>query len=589
MHGFFNKMLKVDVGRRAYDIVELSDELLSRTMGGRGLGTHLLLELNPPKVDPLSPDNNLILTTGPLTGTAIWGSCRHGVFTKSPQTGMYSEAYSGGKAAESISATGFDAIAMVGASDTPLWLEISPDGVVFHDADELWGADSFATEDAVKDWIKDNRPEAKRPAALVIGPAGESLVSFAVIENEYWRSAGRTGAGAVMGSKRIKAIAFWGDRKREVANPAMVKEFVASLAAKGKQDPGVKAFKANGTPVMVDVISGVGAFPSRYWQQGKVEHQSQINATALHERCEVTPHACLKCFIACGRMATVKDGVHKGLQMEGPEYETIYAFGGLCGVKDIEDIVYLNDICDRLGMDTISGGNMAAMTIEAARQGKVDYDVDYGQVDKIAGLLADIANCNGLGGVLAKGVKTASQEMGMADQAIHVKGLEPAGYDPRVFKGMGLAYGTAPRGACHMRATFYKPELAGMIDSDQIEGKANLFVEWEDRLCFFDVLILCRFYRDLVQWPELGQMVQAVTGLELSTDQLKAIAREVTDNTRRFNLREGLTMNDDRLPKRFAEQALPDSGKTISREQMEQMLRDYYKARNWDQEGRLDN
>ncbi|MFH2127142.1 MAG: aldehyde ferredoxin oxidoreductase N-terminal domain-containing protein, partial [Pseudomonadota bacterium] len=146
MHGFYNKMLRVDVGRRTYDIVELSDELLSRTMGGRGLGTHLLLELNPPKVDPLSPDNNLILTTGPLTGTAIWGSCRHGVFTKSPQTGMYSEAYSGGKAAESISATGFDAIAMVGASDTPVWLEVTPDGVVFHDADGLWGADSLETE-----------------------------------------------------------------------------------------------------------------------------------------------------------------------------------------------------------------------------------------------------------------------------------------------------------------------------------------------------------------------------------------------------------------------------------------------------------
>ncbi len=586
MYGFYNKMMKVDAGRRSFEVRELPDDLLSQTLGGRGLGTHLLLELNPPGVDPLGPGNNLIITTGPATGTAVWGSCRHAVFTKSPQTGLYSESYSGGKAAESISATGLDAIAIDGASEHPIWLEITPDEVVFHDASQLWGLDTYQTEDAVKKWIKENRPRANRPAALVIGPAGENLVSYAVIENEYWRSAGRTGSGAVMGSKRIKAIAFWGDRKREVADPALLKEFVSGLARRGKDDPGAHVFKTQGTPVMVDVLNNAQAFPSRYWQKGTVEHNTEINSAALHSRCEVTPHACLKCFLACGRMTTVKQGRHAGMKMEGPEYETIYAFGGLCEVDSIEEIIYLNDVCDRLGMDTISGGNMAAMTIEAVRQGKVSYDIDYGEADKIAGLLRDIAYVNGVGAVLAKGVKYASPELGMADQAVHVKGLEPAGYDPRVLRGMGLAYATAPRGACHLRATFYKADLANIIQPDQVEGVAEVFVEWEDRLGFFDNLVLCRFYRDLVQWKELGQILKAVIGLDLNTEQMRAISAEVTNNTRRFNLREGLTMADDRLPKRFTSQALPESQKVLDQAEMRRMLAEYYRARGWDSQGR---
>jgi aldehyde:ferredoxin oxidoreductase len=408
-----------------------------------------------------------------------------------------------------------------------------------------------------------------------------------VIENEYWRSAGRTGLGAVMGAKRIKAIAFWGDRKREPAHPELVKAFVKEQAAKAKDDAAVNAYKTMGTPMMVDIMSRAGSFPSRYWHEGGVKHLDKINASALHQRCEVTPHACRKCFIACGRMSTVKAGRHAGLRIEGPEYETIYAFGGLCEVDSIEEIAYLNDICDRLGMDTISAGNLAALAIEAARQGKTDYDIGYGEVDKIAALLEATAAREGLGDSLAQGVRKASADLGMSDQAIHVKGLEPAGYDPRILKGMGLAYGTSPRGACHLRATFYKPELAGMVDSDQIKGKAAVFVEWEDRLTFFDTLILCRFYRDIYQWEELQRIVKGVTGLDLSIEEMQGIAKEVLDDTRRFNLREGLTRDDDRLPKRFVTEALPETGGRISAEDMETMLGEYYQARGWDPEGRL--
>lgn len=586
MFGFFNLVLRINVTQKSFDLKILSDELLARTLGGKGLATHLLLRHNPPGTNSLGPDNHLVIAVGPVTGSEIWGSCRHGIFTKSPQTGFYAESYSGGKVAEDISSTGFDAIMIHGVSEGPVWLEICPETVHFHPADDLWGMETYATEDRIKDWIKQNRPLTKKCGVAVIGPAGENGVRFSVIENDYWRSAGRTGVGAVMGSKKIKAIAFWGNRKRELANPDMVRSFSRDLAKKAKDNPGVKAYKSMGTPMMVDIMSNVGSFPTHYWQKGTAEHREQINATALHTRCDVRPHSCLKCFIACGRMATVKDGRHKGLKIEGPEYETIYSFGGLCEVDSIEEIAYLNDLCDRLGVDTITAGNLVGLAIEASRQKRISYEIDYGQVDRIAELISDIAWRRGIGDTLANGIKFAAKEWGMEDQAIHVKGLEPAGYDPRVLKGMGLAYGISPRGACHLRTTFYKPELAKMIDPDQIEGKAAMLAEWEDRLTIFDCLVLCRFYRDLYQWEDLAEMLKGITGLNLDRESLRAIAGNIADDTRRFNFREGLTMDDDALPKRFTSEELPETGKIISKKQMETLLKDYYKARRWDGQGR---
>ncbi|MBT7262200.1 MAG: aldehyde:ferredoxin oxidoreductase, partial [Desulfobacula sp.] len=338
MFGFYNMLLKVNVSQESFELKTLPDQIFREKLGGRGLATHLLLENNPPGVDPLSPENHMIFAGGPVTGTSVWGSCRHGVYTKSPQTGFYSESYSGGTAAEYIAATGFDAIMVYGSADRPVWLEISEDSVIFHPAEDLWGLDTFETEDRVKAWMKDNRPESKKCGVITIGPAGENLVSFAVIENDYWRSAGRTGTGAVMGSKNIKAIAFTGKAKKKLAHPLLVKEFSKTMATRSKEDAGVKAYKTMGTPMLVDIMNHVGGFPTKYWKKGRVSFQDKINAQALHERCDVKANACLKCFIACGRLATIKKGRHQGLTIEGPEYETIYAFGGLCQVDSIEEI-----------------------------------------------------------------------------------------------------------------------------------------------------------------------------------------------------------------------------------------------------------
>lgn len=586
MYGFYNQILVVDLDSKTYSTQSLSDELLRKTLGGKGLATHLLLENNPENVDPLSPENRLIIACGPASGTGIWGSSRHGIFTKSPLTGLYSESYSGGKTAEIISKTGYDAIMIHGASDKPVWIEVSDTELIFHSAEELWGMNTYETEDEIKLRIKNNRTEVKKTGVLCIGPAGENLVRFAVVENDYWRSAGRTGVGAVMGSKRIKAIAFHGQKNKDIADNDLLKKFIKDLAQDSKDDPGVQAYKKLGTPMMVDIMNSAGSFPTRYWHKGQADHVEKINAPALHNQLDVKPYACSRCFIACSRLSTVKQGRHEGLKIEGPEYETLYAFGGLCEVDSVEEIAFLNDICDRLGVDTITAGNLAGFTIEASKQGIIDLDIDYGQVDKIAGLIEDIAYRKGIGDLLAEGIKTAGKEWGMEDQAIHVKGMEPAGYDPRILKGMGLAYGTSDRGACHLRATFYKPELAGMVDPEEIEGKAEEFIKWEDRLTFFDAMIFCRFYRDLYQWEQLNTILKGITGLELPEDELIRIAKNIKDNCRRFNLREGLTIDDDRLPPRFTSEALPETGKTITEDQMETLLQDYYKARGWDEKGR---
>jgi aldehyde:ferredoxin oxidoreductase len=585
MKGLYGRILIVDVSDQTFGVETMDDTLLKNFLGGKGLALHLLLNKNPARVDPFGPDNHIIFATGPLNGSPILGSCRHGVFTKSPLTGFFSESYSGGKVAEFMSGTGFDAVVIRGTADRPIWLEIDESGPRFHPAEELWGKDTFDTEDTVKDLVQQSRPEVKKCGVVCIGPAGEKKVAFAVIENDYWRSAGRTGVGAVMGAKKVKAIAFHGGAKKEWADASHLTTFSRNFAKENRDNPGVQAYKTLGTPMLVDIMNKVGGFPTRYWKKGRSEHWQNINAAALHERCEVRPHACLKCFMACGRLSTVKEGRHKGLQVEGPEYETIYAFGGLCEVGEIEEIAYLNDLCDRLGLDTITGGNLVGLTIEAVRQGIVTYDIDYGAVDRIAALLEDIAFRRGIGDTLARGIRFAAKEWHMEDQAIHVKGMEPAGYDPRILKGMGLAYGSSDRGACHLRATFYKPELAGMVDPEMIEGKAAIFTEWEDRLTLFDTLVLCRFYRDLYQWEPLATMIHAAAGLDLDTEDMRRIAARVTDDARRFNLREGLTPEDDLLPKRFHREALPETGKVITEAQMAQMLKEYYQARGWNQNG----
>ena len=584
MSGHYGKILKIDLTDGQFQTQTVPEDIYTRYIGGKGLASYLLYELNPPGVDPLHPDNCLIFATGPITGSKIWGSSRYGVFTKSPQTGLYSESYSGGKVPEAIDATGYDAIVIQGASSKPVVLEITPQGVVFHDGQDLWGRETYETEKFVMENYTKSDDGFKRKGAVVIGPAAENGVCFGVIKNDYWRSAGRTGVGTVLGAKKVKAILFRGNRKRPLFDEQAVKSMAKQIAAAGRDNPGVNAYKSMGTSQLVKVLNTAGAFPTRYWSEGVFEKWQSIDAEAFHASCDVKPNACLKCFMACGRLTTIRNGRHAGLKIEGPEYETIYAFGGLCLIDSIEEIAYLNDICDRLGMDTISAGNLCAFTIEAHKRGKIDHGIEYGDVDGIADLLFMIAERRGIGDDLARGIRYTAGKWGLEDIAVHVKGMEPAGYDPRVLKGMGLAFATSDRGACHLRATFYKPELTGMIPPDQIEGKAELFIDFEDRLTLFDALIFCRFYRDLYLWEELGQTLHAVTGLASDKQSLKSIAAAISDIVRRFNIREGLTPDDDWLSPRLF-QKLEKTGQQLKPEELAFMRREYYQLRGWDENG----
>ncbi|MCG8563748.1 MAG: aldehyde ferredoxin oxidoreductase family protein, partial [Desulfobacterales bacterium] len=518
MKGFFNKLLSIDVGDQNVQDQPLEAELLGSFLGGKGLGTQLLLHHNPPGVDPLAPENRLIFGLGPASDSPVYGSCRYGIFSKSPLTGFYAESYSGGKAAVAMSRTGYDAMIIKGAAPSPIWIEISDKGVIFHDAKDLWGKETYETEDELKKLCG-----VKGATALVIGPAGENLVKFAVVENDYWRSAGRTGMGAVMGAKNIKGIVFHGSARREFHDLDGIKTYSKAMLGRLKDHPVTQVYREQGTPVMVAGLNNAGAFPTKYWSSGHFDQWEKINAQSMKDKLDAKPRSCKTCFMGCGKLVTVSEGRHKGLKIEGPEYETLYAFGGLCLIDSIEDIAWLNDICDRLGMDTISAGNLAAMTLEAASRGLIQEPYTYGDAQGVADILYKIARRDGLGGLLAEGIKSAAGEMGMADEAIHVKGMEPAGYDPRVLKGMGLAYAVSPRGACHLRSTFYKPELAGMIDPDQLEGKAKLFLDFEDRCTLFDTFILCRFYRDFYPWEELGTLLELTTGLKLDQGQLSEL------------------------------------------------------------------
>ena len=448
----------------------------------------------------------------------------------------------------------------------------------------MWGSDSISAEaEAIKKFAP-NTAGYRKPGAVTIGPAGENLVKFALIANDKWRCAGRTGAGAVMGPSWLKPLFSRETGSGNILTLPVSAQFAREFAATNSQGPAAKAYKAMGTTMMVALMNTAGAFPAKYWSAGSCEHWEKISGEQYHEDHDVEPHACAKCFMACGRMAKIAKGRHKGMEIEGPEYETIYSFGGLCMVDDMAEIAHLNDLCDRLGMDTITAGNLCGLAIEARARGIIDFDIEYGNVDQIASLVKMMSAREGIGEILADGIIPASKAWNLEDIAVHVKGLEPAGYDPRVLKGMGLTFSTSPRGACHLRTTFYKPELSGLIPPEQIEGKAEMLIEYEDRLNIFDTLVLCRFYRDMYTWEELEKVLYCVTGQPSTKADLQKISRNIVNMTRAFNLQEGLQVEDDRLPRRLHKEALP-SGKSLTAAEMEFMLQDYYRLRGWSEAG----
>ncbi len=580
MYGFHGKVLIIDLTSETAREEAISDDVLQRCLGGKGLGSHLLMEYLEPGADPLSAENKLVFATGPAADTVVPAASRFGVFARSPLTGYFGESFSGGHVAPVMKRTGYDAFMIEGAAERPVYLHISDDGVTFADASGIWGNDAFAAEDALLD-----EAGVDGAQAVVIGPAGENQVRFACIKNNYWRTAGRTGMGAVMGSKYLKGIVFSGSKSTPLADEEMLQEYVRDMIKECRDTERTEIMQTLGTPYMVGVTNAASAFPTRYWSEGRFEHWEGISSDAMQETMEVRPNACHRCFMACGKMSKVTEGRHKGLVLEGPEYETLYALGGICCVDSIDEVAYLNDLCDRLGLDTISGGNMVALGIEAGARGKLEGQPDYGDVDGIARSLKQIAHREGPGEILALGVRRAAEELGLQDLAIEVKGLEPAGYDPRRLPGMSLGYAVSERGACHLRSSFYMSEIKGEASEDAVD-KTREFFNFENRNTFEDLLILCRFYQQFIGWDGMKTILEATTGMKLSRREMMDLASGVASTIKRFNIREGWTPKEDWLPDRLFEEPIGDDDEFVADEQLlRQMLSEYYRLHGWNEEG----
>jgi aldehyde:ferredoxin oxidoreductase len=570
-------LLRIDLTTRTSREETVPPELIKEFIGAKGLGTHYLCEEVGPQVEPLAPEAKLIFAIGPMAGTTMLGSNRYGLFFLSPLTGAYCESYSGGNLTPQFAKTGYKVVIVEGKADGHVYLEISEKGAAFHSAEDLWGLDAYESEDRIV-----ARTDHKRAQACVIGQAGERLVRFACVNNNKWHQLGRGGPGAVFGSKNLKGIVWHGEKKAEAARPDAYKALVRDLLERTKGDPGVAAYQRGGTLNMVRIMNGVNAFPTRYWRKGTLEGFERITVETMLAEHGTRNEVCPPCTFKCVKHNFVFEGRHKGLEIEGPEYETAFVFGGLCEIKDLSEIMWLNDICDRLGVDSMTAGNLCALAIEASQRGLIDEKMEFGDPDCVGDFLTKMCLREGIGDIWADGVLRVEKEYGLEGVAVHVKGMEPAGYDPRVMKGMGLGFATTTRGACHLRATMYKPELIGLIDPQAIEGKAAMYCDWEDRLTIMDTLLYCRFYRDMVQWPYITAVVNAVVGTDYTEDDLHRIANRIVTMTHDYNAARGIGRESERLPDWVSDKPMEDEGAlTFPQAEMEYMLADYYEIRGW--------
>jgi aldehyde:ferredoxin oxidoreductase len=540
------------------------------------MGTLLLTRETSPGVDYRDPQNPVIFSSGCFADLPIYGSSRYGIFSKSAQTGGYLECYGGGRTAIPLSRTGNDAIIIKGRSAHPVFLEISHEGVLFRDGSPIWG---LPTDQSLKTMLKERgEPQA---AALVIGPAGEAEVKFAMVINEAGRSFGRGGLGAIWGSKMLKGVVFRGTERRKAADLSALKALYRHMLTEGKENELTRMFRTYGSPMMVGIINTIRAFPTRYWEEGTVEGWERLTGEHLKQTCQLRPTACPHCFLACGKRTKVKRGPYKGLTISGPDYQTVAAFGGLCLISSLEEIIKMNDVCNRLGLDTVSAGNVIAFAMKASRDGRLNLNLPFGDTKRTEELLHKIAYRDGLGGILAEGIREASRTLGLEDLAIHVKGLELPGFDPRSLKGMGLAYAVSQRGATHLQSLFYLDEIKKEPKKGgNTQERVRALVEAEDRMTLFDMLLICKFYGSYLRWNDIIDLIEAVTGRRFREEELRERASKVLSLSMTFNRQEGISVAEDTLPVKLLERAGRD-GTRLSPEELEVMIAEYHRLRGW--------
>ena len=572
---YTGKILKIDLSTGKSQTERLPKQWGRDYLGGKGLSIKYVYEELRAGVDPLSPDNILVLMTGPLTGTIVPNSGKLAIASKSPASGTILDCSIGGAFAPELKYAGYDGVIIEGKAKLPVYLYIEDDKVELRSAAKLWGKGAHEAEHL----LKDDLGSAK---ILLIGQAGENLVPMACISSELYRQAGRGGIGAVMGSKNLKAIAVKGSGSVTVPD---IRKFTVAMNKLRRNDTMSEdnywAY-TDGTPMLVELTNETGTLPTRNFQQGTFEGFKGIDTEAV-KGVLAGKKACFACPLGCGNY--VKSG---RTRVEGPEYETLALCGSNCGIDNLEAVIEFNRLCDDLGLDTISVGNVTAFAMEMTEKGIHDFRLRFGDVDAYLEVPALIARREGVGADLALGVRALADKYGGKEFAMQVKGLEFPGYEPRGSWGMGLAYATSDRGACHMRAFPISMEALGDLDPYTVEGKGALVKEMQDKNTAKFCAIFCDFWALAVETQ--ADILSSALGYELDQEDLKKVGERTYNLARMFNEREGFASKDDTLPERIFKDPLPtgpSAGKVIPREDYERMLAEYYQARGWDSDGRV--
>jgi len=590
MYGYAGRILRVNLTDRTTKPEPYDPEIARRFLGGRGFSAYILYTEVPQGADPLGPDNKVIISTGPLSGTLVPGAGKTDITTKSPQTGGYASASVGGLICAELKYAGYDAIIFEGTSEHPVYLFIDDDKVEIRDAADLWGKGSLTVEEE----LKKDLGEAFQIAT--IGPAGEKLVSYACITHDFGRQAGRGGVGTVLGAKKLKAIAVRGTKSIPIADVEAFRQQAKGMYKACMESDALQVWQKYGTAGVTTWANEIGAFPTRNFQSGFFEQHQSLSGEVMREAIVITDKACFACPCPCGKYSySQKHNVF----VEGPEYETTALLGGNCALADIEDVAYANYLCDELGLDTISTGNCIAFAIECFERGIISatdtggLELSFGDSQAVFALIKKIAAREGIGDVLAYGVKHAAEVFGgdSADFAIQVKGMEMSGYESRNAPSMLLSYMTCDVGAHHNRSWSITYDI--QVGRDNISAdKAAKVIELQHIRPLFDCLGACR-----LQWVELNlnldyyaQILQALTGEERSWDDLLKISERVWNLTRAYWAREVEDFGrawDSPPPRTWKEKVTtgPTQGSSVSWEDNQKLLDMYYEQRGWDKNG----
>ena len=588
MNGYMGKILRVDLSTG-----DIQDELLNEAyarafVGGSGLAARYIYDMVDGGTDPLGLDNPLVFMTGPLVGTAMPSAGRCSVCALSPLTGIWGEANTGGFLGPELRFAGYDGVIITGQAQKPVWLSVVDGRAELHDADGIWGGDSYATQDRVREAL--GEPKAR---VACIGPAGENLAKMAAVMNDHGRAAGRTGMGAVMGSKKLKAIAVRGKAKVDLADPDGFKAVVREVLHNVSEDMAVMSLQLAGTACYVDMALMYGDMPIRYYQQGEWPEASDLSGVLMGDQFGVKNTACYRCPIACGRETRAPS--YKVEQVDGPEYETLGALGTLLMVNDLEAVIYAGHLCNVLGLDTISTGATLALTCEMFERGVLTaadtggIEIRYGDSEAVHRLVEMMARREGFGDVLAEGSTALAERFGVPELAVTVNRLEVPLHDPRAFVGMAVSYVLSPRGACHMQGDMYSvdtgqgPALELGIEPgdrfDSSEEKGRIAARQQAWRSLYNAMTLCQFQNPGVE--RILAALNAATGWGLETDDLMTLGKRIVTLQRLLNLRRGLTCANDHLPSQLL-RPLEDGGTEGCIPDMDLLLTGAYAEYGWD-------